>query len=241
MEEKADKKLLELTKDIAKRLDENVFNKEGENIINQTRVILDLPKWAMQLKAEGYVKVAATNFSKWIEAVQKIPIEDLNDVPGDELKSQFKLFLCRLESMTKKYSLDQLVKLDSKVLIKKFFDPDELLYLYVEMILHSMAVASIKQSCKSILESFVSKYEYHFDLRRKVDEETANEEFEIAVNGPNLAHSDSVIIEAMNLYWNGKPWHFFKKCSVKDYVDPNRMSKVLKRLHSIKSHLPIMD
>ena len=58
------------------------------------------------------------------------------------------------------------------------------------MILQTMAVASVKHSCESILESFVSKYENHFDIRRNVNEESANEEFEIAVNGPNLAHSD---------------------------------------------------
>ena len=68
------------------------------------------------------------------------------------------------------------------------------------MILQTMAVASVKHSCESILESFVSKYENHFDIRRNVNEESANEEFEIAVNGPNLAHSHSVMFEAMNLY-----------------------------------------
>jgi len=36
VEEKTDKKLLELTRDISKRLNENVFSKEGEYIINQT-------------------------------------------------------------------------------------------------------------------------------------------------------------------------------------------------------------
>ena len=41
VEEKTDKKLLEITKDISKRLNENVFNKEGEHVINQTRIILD--------------------------------------------------------------------------------------------------------------------------------------------------------------------------------------------------------
>ena len=57
------------------------------------------------------------------------------------------------------------------------------------MILQTMTVASVKHSCDSILESFVSKYENGFDIRN-VNEESANEEFEIAVNGPNLANSD---------------------------------------------------
>ena len=46
-----------------------------------------------------------------------------------------------------------------------------------------MAVASVKCSCESILESYVSQYEVHFNERRNVDELTANEEFGIAVNG----------------------------------------------------------
>ena len=58
------------------------------------------------------------------------------------------------------------------------------------MILQTMTVASFKNSCDSILESLVSKYENRFNIKRNVNEESANEEFEIAVNGPNLAHSD---------------------------------------------------
>ena len=61
MEEKTDKRLLELTKDLSKRLNENVFNKEEEYIMNQTRVILDLPTLAMKVKSEGFIKVALTS------------------------------------------------------------------------------------------------------------------------------------------------------------------------------------
>ena len=50
VEEKTDKMLLEFIKDLSKRLNENVFIKGGEYIINQTRVILDLPILAMKSK-----------------------------------------------------------------------------------------------------------------------------------------------------------------------------------------------
>ena len=40
-----------------------------------------------------------------------------------------------------------------------------------------------KHSCESVLESFVSRYENHFDARRSTSEETTNEEFEIDDNG----------------------------------------------------------
>ena len=62
----------------------------------------------------------------------------------------------------------------------------------------------MKHSCESVLESFVSRYENHFDVRRSTDEDTSSQEFEIAVNGPNLAHSDTVVKEAMDQYWKTK-------------------------------------
>ena len=156
VEEKTDKKLLKLTKDISKRLNENVFSKEGEYIINQTRVILDLPKLAMKVKSEGFIKVAVTNFGEWIEAIRNIPIEairnipieDMKDVPLDELKSQYKLFLSRLKDITRKYTMEELQNLDAKILIKSFFDQKGKLYIDIEMILQTMAVASVKMAVK---------------------------------------------------------------------------------------------
>ena len=55
-------------------------------------------------------------------------------------------------------------------------------------------------------------YENRFDIRRNTNENSTNEEFEMAVNGPNLAHCDSVVKEAMDNYWasRGGKWHFFK-------------------------------
>ena len=57
------------------------------------------------------------------------------------------------------------------------------------MVLHAFAVASVKSSCESILESFL----YYFDEHQNVDEQTSTEEFEISVNGISLSHADSVI------------------------------------------------
>ena len=78
------------------------------------------------------------------------------------------------------------------------------------MTMQEIAVSAVKHSCESILESFVSRYENHFDMRRSTNEESTNKEFEIAVNGPNLANCDSVVLEATNTYWvtRGGSWYF---------------------------------
>ena len=118
--------------------------------------------------------------------------------------------------------------------IKKYFNPTLRLFENIEM---AMAVACVKHSCESVLESLVSKFENHFDERRNMGEDSAAEEFEIAVNGPNIANCDAIVKEAMELHWNKKPWHFYKTSVVeKLYTD----STVLKRLKT-SSHLPFMN
>ena len=72
-------------------------------------------------------------------------------------------------------------------------------------------------------------------------EESAVEEFTIAVNGPSLAHADSVVEEAMNIYWKGNNWHFFKTSEVEKLGQDGDKSTVLKRLYNTSNHLPIMN
>ena len=67
-----------------------------------------------------------------------------------------------------------------------------------------MMESCVKVACESVLESLVSIFEKHFDVRRNMNEESTAEEFMIAVNGPNLVHSNLLIKEAMNSYWHSK-------------------------------------
>ena len=82
---------------------------------------------------------------------------------------------------------------DTKELLKKFFNPEEKLFEEIEMIMQAIAVSAVKQSCESVLESFVSKYENHFNSNRNLAEDKVNDAFFVAVNGPNLSHCDSVV------------------------------------------------
>ena len=119
--------------------------------------------------------------------------------------------------------------MDPKFLIEQFFDPINMLYCDIEMVMQAMSVSAVKHSCESILESFVSQYENHFDDRRNVSEITANEEFEIAVNGPGIGHAESVIVDAMNLHFQNKPWHFFRTSPIEKLIHPAGSSTILKK------------
>ena len=105
----------------------------------------------------------------------------------------------------------------------------------------AIAVSSVKHSCESILESFVSRYENHFDVRRSVDEETANEEFAIAVTGPNLANCDGVVREAMEKYWREKGAGTSIRTSVLEQMRPDRESVVIQRMLKTNNILPFMN
>ena len=72
-------------------------------------------------------------------------------------------------------------------------------------------------------------------------EDIVNEEFFLAVNGPNLAHFNSVIEEVIKKYWKGQNWHFYKT-SLSDYLkDFDGDSKVLHRLFNETSKSSCME
>ena len=60
-------------------------------------------------------------------------------------------------------------------------------------------------------------------------EDNVNEEFLISVNGPNLAHCNGVIEEAMDKYWKRKDWHFYRTSQTDYLKDFDGDSKVLNR------------
>ena len=240
-----DKKLKDLIDNLSEKLGEDVYTDDEKEIIEKTRIVLDLPALADLLKqpGESVVKVQVTEFPKFLNAVKCIPVRSLREVPEEELRRQFSEYLSRLEEMTSSMSSEVLAKSDPKELLKKFFDPKGKLFRGIEMVMQALAVSSVKVSCESVLESFVSKYESHFDVRRNMSEEGANEEFEIAINGPNIAHCDSVIKEAMDDYWSAKKssWHFHKVSVVEKLQNYDLDSKVLDRLKNTHSHLPYME
>ncbi len=153
----------------------------------------------------------------FMKAVLANSVRSQHSVPEQTLKEQYRDFLKRLEALTSHYTLGHLKALNPKELIKKFFKPADSLFEGIEMIMQVIAVCSVKQSCESILESMVSMFEHHFNSTRNMGEDDVNEEFFIAVIGPNLTHYNRVIDEAMNKYWKGQNCHFYRK-SLSDHL-----------------------
>ena len=62
-----------------------------------------------------------SEYPKFKKAVSKVPVDSVMQVPDEELKSQFRLFLERLQAMTTEMNIIELRKVDPKDLIKQFF------------------------------------------------------------------------------------------------------------------------
>ena len=74
------------------------------------------------------------------------------------LLNQFSVFSGKLEEVTKDISEENLLKMDSKDLIVRFFNSEAKLFCGIELILEAIAVASIKISVESVAESSISDY-----------------------------------------------------------------------------------
>ena len=131
--------------------------------------------------------------------------------------------------------------LTSKELVKEFLSTKLKLYEGVELTVHIICSAAIKVSVKSDVESLVSRYEKHLKVDRQLEEDNAEEEMEIAENGPLLQNADRILEKSMNAYWKEitqtGEWHFVRR---KDELRFNK-SKVLDRLFKEKFKLGFMD
>ena len=114
--------------------------------------------------------LSVTEYPKFKECIDKIPVDSIKDIPEQELKDQFRKFLEKLKVLTEDIATDELSKLEPKEIIKQFFDSEGKLYKDIEMVMQTIAVFAVKYRCESVLESFVSKYENHFDSRRNTEE-----------------------------------------------------------------------
>ena len=128
-------------------------------------------------------------------------------------------------------------ELDSREVFKKFFSTNDKLYEGIQVVLHVSAVAATKSSCESVLESYVSQYEYTSTHRKNFGEEGINDTFEIVKNGPCISKCDKVVRMSLNNYFQDKNvigWHFITK-------SPFTTSKTVDSIEKRTSLLPFMD
>ena len=134
-EKKADERLLKLVEELSAGLRDEVYTVEGKAVIEKTRVVLDLPALALKMKRAGGnpIILSVTEYPKFKDSIEKIPVDFIKDIPEPELKNQYRTFIEKLKVLTEDIDVDALSKMDPKEIIKKFFDPDGELYKNIEV------------------------------------------------------------------------------------------------------------
>ena len=77
-------------------------------------------------------------------------------------------------------------KIDSRELFLDLFKTTEKKYEQIQVILHIVSCAATKVSCESVLETFVSEFEYAINSRKNFNEQGMSETFNIIKNGPPI-------------------------------------------------------
>ena len=124
-------------------------------------------------------------------------------------------------------------KISSEEVWIRLFDEKNEHFEGIETVLHSAAVAATKNSCESVIESFVSTYEHHSNKIRNMSEDAINDEFTISKNGPEVNNADKIIEDSMDSYFKdrGGEWRFLFKTKL------FKESKVINKLQKKKSPL----
>ena len=127
-----------------------------------------------------------------------------------------------------------MIEWDSLKILTKLFDGTEF-SLNVEGIMGILARAMVTIGIESVVESWVSVMEQHDSKSRPLGEKMVLTETAVNLNGPNPVNCDSVVNEAMRLYWSktklGAGGHFIRKSNnVKSWL----VSKSVDKVNSVK-------
>ena len=168
----------------------SVFRKDL-NLIENTRNITDFKGMAMQLKKWSPTLLHELDGEKFIKSL-KVVIQLVKKVNDESLRLQQIRFLKKVENFTNDISIEDLQKMDLKILIKQFAN-NQNCFIGLERIMHSVFVSSIKVSVKSVAESMISKYALHFNKIRNMDENKVHNEMMIDCNGPEIGECDDIL------------------------------------------------
>ena len=234
-------KITNLMKHLKDKLSAKVFTPRTSTMIEHTRTILDMQTLIRKLAARSPSDLANMNYQSYRNA--SIVVEPnlfIDVVEEGEFRVQFREFLKKLKVWMEENP--KLAKLDSLGIISKLFEGTEF-FNNIEAIMAVMARAMVIIGIESVVESWVSVMESHDSKNRPLGEEMILTETSVSLNGPNPVNCDSVVEEAMRLYWskcqlkNSSDGHFIRKSS---NGISWKVSKAVDTVNKVTPKLPFM-
>ena len=233
-------KIKSLMSHLKEMLSAKVFTPRTSTMIEHTRTILDIQTLVRKLAARSPVDLANMTYQCYRTA--SIVVEPnlfIDVVEEGEYRVQFREFIKKLKLWMEENP--KLAKLDSLILTK-LFDGTEF-SKNIEAIMGIMARAMVIIGIESVVESWVSVMELHDSKNRPLGEEMIITETSVSLNGPNPVNCDSVVEEAMRLYWsncqlsNSSDGHFIRKSA--NGINW-KVSKAVDKVNKVKPNLPYM-
>jgi hypothetical protein len=149
----------------------------------------------VKVSTNGSVRVSDQGWRGFKAAAQYFEPEILRRIPEDELRLQYREFNRRLEEFSKKKGSKTMSSIQ---ILGKFLDPKEKLFMNIEGPLSVLARASVTKGVEAIVESWVSVMENHSNSARGLtDQERLDREMWVAINGPEVAHCEGIVREAV--------------------------------------------
>ena len=162
--ENVEKNLHDLGKKLFEDIQSSTISESEQEMMKSIKTILDV-EGLLRNFTEAGLSVEAfslSTFPKFIDAVNDLAI-DFSIIPEEVVEKQYKKFV---NICSKEFLEENGNKLKSLEIWKRLFKRTNLLYEGIELVLHCAATAAVKSSCESVVESLVSKYEYHSNSRR---------------------------------------------------------------------------
>ena len=240
---KCDDKLKLFASELTQDLKTQVVDDWERKLIGRTKTICGISEMLEEVKQLNMSPdiYAENSFDKFKEAVDSLQIASLDFIEESVLKRQYKQFIKVISSMQDSASSNgEECVIESKRIIARLFSSREKLYEDIQIILYIISVAATKSTTESVIEAYVSQYEYGSNSRKNFSEEGISDTFEIQKDGPLVSRSDQLVRTALDKYFrekNTNGWHFVMKNTEKLF----RRSKTMSKIEEKQSDLPFME
>ena len=221
-------------------LSAKVFDGDDE-LIEKVRYLVDVKQEMKQIKVSGAAAISNIRWIRFLETSKFFEEDLFARIGANELRTQYREFNRRFEELSKKEGSEKLTNLE---ILGKFFQPSGKMYIDIEGVLSILAKAMLSKGVESIVETWVSVLEHHSSGVRGLSQDRLDDEAMVAINGPELVHSDDIVDEAMGDYWsnirrrNDKEGHFVRRSEhIKSYC----ISKAVDHMVNTVPRLPYMD
>ncbi len=177
-----DEKLKFFTSELFKDLQNKVVDDLERDLIGKTAVILEMKKIVGEMK---HMKLtpdiySENSYPRFKEAVECLHIPGLDFSDDSILKSQYKNYIKLISSLD---SSEECV-IDARKVIMRLLNSSEKLYEGIQVVNHIITVAATKSTTESVIESYVSMFEYNNNSRKNYTEQAMRDSFAIQKDGP---------------------------------------------------------